>query len=284
MSAVATAPGSVRGANPSRDLNRLPHSSKLSLLNHTTLNQHVTEALSSSDSVAIADSLNQNGFAVIPTVVDASTVLDLTKALERLPETDAVRLKGKTPFGIRNLLEVVPVTRRLAESDTFVSLVRIVLGENAKLVSGLFFDKPPQANWKVAWHQDLTIAVEKRINLEGFGPWTTKAGVTHVQPPIAVLEGMLALQVHLDDCDTSNGALRVMSGSHKRGQLSQEAISECIKTETPVVCEVPRGGILLMKPLLLHSSCVSAKPFHRRVIHFEFSSSELPEELSWYEN
>lgn len=236
------------------------------------------------DSAAIVDSLKQNGFAVLPTVVDASTLLDLTKALERLPVTDAVRLKGKRPFGIRNLLEVVPLTRRLAESDALVSLARIVLGENAKLVRGLFFDKPPQANWKVAWHQDLTIAVEKRIDLEGFGPWTTKAGVTHVQPPIAVLERMLALRVHLDDCDIWNGALRVMSGSHKRGRLSQETISDCIKTEMPMVCEVPRGGVLLMKPLLLHSSSVSARPFHRRVIHFEFSSSELPEGMSWYEH
>ncbi len=236
------------------------------------------------DAAAIANSLEQNGFAVLPAVVDASTLLNLTRALEQLPVTDAVRLKNKRPFGIRNLLEVVPLTRRLAESDALVSLARTVLGQNAKLVSGLFFDKPPQANWKVAWHQDLSIAVEKRIDLGGFGPWTTKAGVTHVQPPVAVLERMLALRVHLDDCNTWNGALRVMSGSHKRGRLSQEAISYCIRTKVPVVCEVPRGGVLLMKPLLLHSSSASSSPFHRRVIHFEFSSSELPGGLSWYEH
>jgi len=236
------------------------------------------------DSAAIVDSVKQNGFAVLPTVMNPSTLLDLTRALERLPATDAVRLKGKRPFGIRNLLEVVPLTRRLAESEALMSLARIVLGENAKLVRGLFFDKPPQANWKVTWHQDLTIAVEKRMDMEGFGPWTTKAGVTHVQPPIAVLEGMLAIRVHLDDCDIWNGALRVILGSHKRGRLSHEAISDCIKTEVPAVCAVPRGGVLLMKPLLLHSSSVSAKPFHRRVIHFEFASSELPEGLRWYEH
>lgn len=236
------------------------------------------------DTAAIADSLKQNGFTVLPTVVDATTLLDLTRALERLPVTDAVRRKGKRPFGIRNLLEVVPISRGLAESDALQSLARLGLGKNAKLVRGLYFDKPPQANWNVGWHQDLTIAVEKRIDLKGFGPWTTKAGVTHVQPPIAVLEGMLALRVHLDDCDIWNGALRVMSGSHQRGRLSPEAISDCIKTDTPVVCEVPRGGVLLMKPLLLHSSGASERPFHRRVVHFEFSSTELPEGLSWYEH
>jgi hypothetical protein len=102
------------------------------------------------DSAVILDSLKQNGFAVLPTVVDASTLLDLTKALERLPKTDAVRLKGKRPYGIRNLLEVVPLTRHLAESEALRSLARLVLGENARLVRGLFFDKPAQANWKVA--------------------------------------------------------------------------------------------------------------------------------------
>lgn len=236
------------------------------------------------DTTAITDSLEQNGFAVLPTVVDASTLLDLTRALERPPVTDAVRLKNKSLFGIRNLLEVVPLTRRLAESDALLSLARIVLGENAKLVRGLFFDKPPQVNWKVTWHQDLTIAVVQRMDLEGFGPWTVKAGVTHVQPPVAVLERMLALRVHLDDCCIWNGALRVIPGSHKRGRLSQEAISDCIRKEMPVVCDVPKGGVLLMKPLLLHSSSVSATPFHRRVVHFEFSSSELPGGLSWYEH
>ena len=236
------------------------------------------------DSAAIVDSLKQNGFAVVPKVVDASTLIALTEALERVPETNAVRRKGKRPFGIRNLLEVVPLTRLFANGDPLLSLARTALGENARLVRGLFFDKPPKANWKVAWHQDLTIAVEKRIDLHGFGPWTTKAGVTHVQPPIDVLEGMLALRVHLDDCGTLNGALRVMPGSHRHGRLSREAISECVKTETPTVCEVPRGGVLLMKPLLLHSSSLSSEPSHRRVIHFEFSSSKLPEGLSWREH
>jgi ectoine hydroxylase-related dioxygenase (phytanoyl-CoA dioxygenase family) len=235
-------------------------------------------------SAGIEESLKQNGFAILPGVVDAPTLLNLTNALERLPTTNAVRLKGGSLFGIRNLLEVVPLTRLLAESDPLLSLAHMVLGKNAKLVRGLFFDKPPQANWKVAWHQDLTIAVEKRINLEGFGPWTKKAGVTHVQPPTYVLEGMLALRIHLDDCDTRNGALMVISGSHKRGRLTQEAISVWTKTETPTVCEVPRGGVLLMKPLLLHSSSACDRPLHRRVIHFEFSSSGLPEGLSWYEH
>ena len=70
---------------------------------------------------------------------------------------------------------------------------------------GLYFDKLPEANWKVPWHQDLSIAVRARLDVEGFGPWTEKAGVLHAQAPAAVLERMLAVRVHLDDCGRENG-------------------------------------------------------------------------------
>lgn len=236
------------------------------------------------NSTYIVNALEQEGFAIVNHVVDASTVLDLIKAVERLPVTEALRLREKRPFAIRNLLEVVPLARRLGTSDALMSLARMALGKNAKLVRGLFFDKPPQANWKVVWHQDLTIAVEGKVDMEAFGPWTTKAGVTHVQPPASVLEGMIALRVHLDDSDASNGALKVIPGSHKHGRMSLEGIADLVGKAIPMVCAVPRGGVLLMRPLLLHSSSAGLRPFHRRVIHFEFSASQLPHGLEWYEH
>ncbi len=235
------------------------------------------------NSTDIVNALEQEGFAIVHRVVDASTIMDLIQAVERLPATEALRLREKRPFGIRNLLEVVPLARRLGNSDALMSLARMALGKNAKLVRGLFFDKPPQANWKVVWHQDLTIAVGGKVDMEAFGPWTTKAGVPHVQPPASVLEGMIALRVHLDDSDASNGALKVISGSHKYGRISLEGIADLVGKATPTVCAVPSGGILLMRPLLLHSSSAGSNPFHRRVIHFEFSASQLPQGLEWYE-
>jgi ectoine hydroxylase-related dioxygenase (phytanoyl-CoA dioxygenase family) len=236
-----------------------------------------------SDANVAAQIIEQTGFAILRGVVNEVILKDLTRAVERLPENEAVRLKGKRPFAIRNLLEIVPLTRQVAHGEPVTSLAKMVLGANLKLVRALFFDKLPEANWKVVWHQDLTIAVKKRMDLEGFGPWTTKAGVTHVQPPNHVLEKMLTVRVHLDDSHAENGALKVISGSHKRGRLCQAGVDEFVKTATATICEVPKGGVLLMRPLLLHASSVSRSPVHRRVLHFEFSSGKLPEGLQWYE-
>ncbi|HTE87683.1 MAG TPA: phytanoyl-CoA dioxygenase family protein, partial [Terriglobales bacterium] len=115
-----------------------------------------------------------------------------------------------------------------------------------------------------------------------FGPWSIKAGVPHVQPPPSVMAKMLAIRLHLDESHEGNGPLRVISGSHRAGFLSAEGIS--IWRERPsVVCAVPRGGAILMRPLLLHASSSSLKPEPRRVIHLEFAADDLPDGLQWHD-
>ncbi len=115
------------------------------------------------------------------------------------------------------ILRAIPEVRRLAGSPALLDLVEPVLGPGAFAVRGLLFDKTAAANWSVPWHQDLTIAVQDRVEAEGFGPWNVKAGILHVRPPIGVLEGMLTLRIHLDDCETGQGPLRVLPGSHLGG-------------------------------------------------------------------
>jgi ectoine hydroxylase-related dioxygenase (phytanoyl-CoA dioxygenase family) len=157
-----------------------------------------------------------------------------------------------------------------------------LLGQEARVVRGILFDKTPGANWKVPWHQDLTIAVKQKREAPGFGPWSIKAGIPHVQPPIEVLQRMVTLRLHLDECDADNGPLRVLPGTHRHGRLSSEAIAEqrCLASE--VLCTSPRGGALLMKPLLLHASSPCRSPRHRRVVHLEWSSDTLPHGLQWH--
>jgi ectoine hydroxylase-related dioxygenase (phytanoyl-CoA dioxygenase family) len=145
----------------------------------------------------------------------------------------------------------------------------------------LLFDKTPDANWKVAWHQDLTIAVRERIDVPGYGPWSVKGGVVHVQPPTAVLEQMLAVRVHVDACGPENGPLRVLPGSHREGRLSQSEVDLRVKEGEPVRCAIARGGVLAFRPLLLHSSSQAAEPARRRVVHFEFAAAELSGGLAW---
>jgi ectoine hydroxylase-related dioxygenase (phytanoyl-CoA dioxygenase family) len=130
------------------------------------------------------------------------------------------------------------------------------------------------------WHQDLTIAVRERRDVDGFGSWTVKAGVLHVQPPADIMSGILAIRLHLDESELDNGPLRVIAGSHLEGRLSAEQIGNW-KKENAVICTVPKGGALLMRPLLLHTSSACAIPKSRRVIHLEFAATDLPHGLEW---
>jgi ectoine hydroxylase-related dioxygenase (phytanoyl-CoA dioxygenase family) len=171
--------------------------------------------------------------------------------------------------------------RELARSQYVRSLVEPVIGAHLFVVRAIFFDKTPEANWKVAWHQDLSIAVRRRVEAEGFGAWSEKAGVVHVQPPAEILRDMLTVRLHLDASDETNGSLKVLPGSHLHGRLGADEIQRWRESAEPVVCHVPRGGALLMRPLLLHASSASTKPRHRRVIHLEFATRELPGGLEW---
>lgn len=159
-----------------------------------------------------------------------------------------------------------------------------MLGPDARLVRSILFNKRPEANWQVAWHQDLSIAVREHIETPGFGPWSVKEGAPHVQPPPWVLEQMLTLRLHLDAADAGNGALWVIPGSHRLGRLPASEASAHAANHSPALCAAEAGDALLMRPLLLHASRKSTSDRPRRVIHLEFAASELPAPLSWYES
>ncbi|HZS09794.1 MAG TPA: phytanoyl-CoA dioxygenase family protein [Blastocatellia bacterium] len=228
------------------------------------------------------EAIEQNGFAIIAGVITPETVTDLIRELASVHSGRAVIRRRQSNYGIRNLLAVVPAVRALAESAAIRSLVEPVLGKEAIVARGIFFDKTPETNWSVAWHQDLAVAVKKRIEVVGFGPWSVKAGVPHALAPADVLERMLAVRIHLDDTDETNGALRVFLGSHRFGRLNDEEVERWEHEGTSVTCAVSKGAVLAMRPLLLHSSHSSQRPAHRRVIHLEFASGELPAGLEWH--
>ena len=159
--------------------------------------------------------------------------------------------------------------------------MRELLGHKARPVRGILFDKTPQANWKVPWHQDLTIAVKERHERENFTAWSIKDGVPHVQPPLQVLAAMLTIRLHLDDC-FDNGPLRVLPATHREGRLDSAQIAHKRATIEPTICRAARGDALLMKPLLLHASSAGEKPTHRRVLHLEWANQDLPAPLQWF--
>lgn len=184
-------------------------------------------------------------------------------------------------YGLRTLLRRSAHVRKIGAA--LRTLVEPVLRSGPFPTRGLLFDKLPRANWLVGWHQDLTIAVRERIEMKGFGAWTIKEGVPHVQPPVDVLSEMLTLRLHLDRTEAENGALIVLPGTQTMGRLPDDWVVPADAEDRAVVCEAGAGDILAVRPLFLHTSRKSARPSHRRVIQIEYAASPLPPPLAWYE-
>lgn len=196
---------------------------------------------------------------------------------------EADRLIGASPQrgGFRHGLQHSEIFRKLATTPALLEPITAILGDGARAVKLTGFDKIPGANWKVPWHQDLTITVKARYNVPGFGPWTEKDGLPHVQPPVEVLQSIVALRLHLDDTTVDNGALRLLPGTHAFGKLNAEQIRHHIAATQEVSCPVSAGHAMLMSPLLLHASAPAIHPRHRRVLHLEFTKETLDDGLAW---
>lgn len=229
----------------------------------------------SAETDSLSRRLRDDGYALTPPTV-APDVLDaLASVLTPLLQAEGER------GGVRHLLDL-PSVQELARSHPVRIVAEAALGPGCFAVRGILFDKTPAANWKVVWHQDITIAVRERREVVGFGPWSEKDGVPHVQPPISLLERMVAVRVHLDDCGPENGPVRVIPRSHRVGRLSPDAVDAWKEGHDALDCVVPRGGILAFRPLTLHASSAATEPAHRRVVHLEFAADALPGGLTWY--
>lgn len=181
----------------------------------------------------------------------------------------------------RRGLFAVPTVSAWGWSARLLDLVRPHLSVEPVPVRAIFFDKSPGANWLVPWHQDLTLALRTRVELPGFGPWSMKDGIPHVQPPVELLDQMLTVRLQLDDADEANGALRMLPGTHRLGRLSAGRIQELRSGQPEFLCTASAGDVLLIRPLLLHASSRSTSPRHRRVLHIEYAGFTLPPELHW---
>ena len=224
---------------------------------------------------------DRDGFAVFEQVIPipqcGALAAELTSRFQSQQDTSRTRIGG-----VRNLLQSCKLVADVAVSAPIKSILGSALGVDAFPVRSIFFDKTPDSNWTVGWHQDVHVAVAEKIETPGFGPWTVKAGVPHVQPPVEFLNDIVTLRLHLDHCDQSNGALKVIPGSHA-DRILVDAEFDRWKQRTAVICEVPKGGVMLMRPLLLHASSPAVRPAHRRVLHIEYATKNLPNGLRWYE-
>lgn len=217
---------------------------------------------------------HSSGFQLFKDLYTPIEVLELTSFLEK-------QNLGKA-FGLRSVLRRYPKLANLVITPKLTSLIHQIRPKT-QVIRSIYFDKPPQANWIVNWHQDLTINLKEKKTLPEFKNWRVLPTRVVTQPPIEDLDTMFTLRIHLDDCTKQNGALRVIPRSHKAGILDvRNGLDH--RFSRVYVCEVPKGGVLLMRPLILHSSKRTENEARRRVIHIEFSDYELPHGLEWHEN
>ena len=228
------------------------------------------------------NSLEERGYVITPPLLNETAIADLLLALQ-IAEREQVRSSHETAYSLRNLFEAATAVRRLAAAHLLRSLVEPSLGADCFAVRALYFDKTPSANWKVPYHQDITVSIAERKETEGFSHWTHKDGVLHAYAPASVLENMLTVRLHLDACGRDNGALRVLPGTHRYERLNSAQVAEIRTRLAETVCEVDSGAALLMRPLLLHASSAAESPEHRRVIHIEYANAPLPDGLEWRE-
>jgi ectoine hydroxylase-related dioxygenase (phytanoyl-CoA dioxygenase family) len=212
-----------------------------------------------------AMSIEKEGFAIIPRVLEGDHITSLLKSLSlsTLPRSRA---------GVRHMLRHEAVSS-LAHEPPLLKIARAVLGPEAFPFRATLFDKSPAANWLVAWHQDKSLPLRARQDFDGWGPWSVKEGVIYAQAPARVLAQVLALRVHLDDSTNQNGPLRVLPRTHTLGVLSDDEIQKLGVETVPINCMVSRGGVLAMKPLIVHSSSKLQVEASRRVLHIEYAAS-----------
>lgn len=205
-----------------------------------------------------------DGFAIVPGVLGGREVDAIACDLgsETLQRSRA---------GARHLLSI-PAVAALAKNPRLMQLAKSVLGCEPLPFGATLFDKSPDANWLVVWHQDTALPLVERREVAGWGPWSKKAGVDYAHAPAAALSRIVALRLHLDDSTEHNGPLRVLPGTHKLGVLSDAQIHDVARRIDPVTCTVERGGVVAMRPLLVHASSKATVTASRRVLHFEYAA------------
>jgi len=222
-----------------------------------------------------------DGFTTIDDIYTTDEVEKILLQISQATTDKETFRKSNGLFAIRQFFKEVPATVDTVFNDRLKPVLTQVLGDKYFVVKSIYFDKPQTSNWYVSYHQDLTISVDKKLELNGFEFWTTKHNQFAVQPPLDILKSVVTVRIHLDETDENNGALKVVPTSHLKGIYRPETIDWTVEQE--VNCSVPKGGIMLMKPLLLHSSGRTTNNRQRRVIHIEFSNQELPAALNWAE-
>jgi ectoine hydroxylase-related dioxygenase (phytanoyl-CoA dioxygenase family) len=171
-----------------------------------------------------------------------------------------------------------PEVAALANEPALLVIARGAVGAGAVPFRATLFDKSAAANWRVGWHQDTALPLRSRHALPGWGSWSEKEGVVYAHAPASALEVIVAIRVHLDASTSENGPLRVLPGTHALGVLAEEDVGRLAAATPAVECVVQSGGLVVMRPLILHASSKARSGQRRRVIHIEYAASLVLED------
>ena len=201
---------------------------------------------------------------------EAETIALLDLLANQPSDQAGVRL-----FGVSGLAEYLC-------SDRVIGALASSLGGAAtRPVRAILFDKTETANWSLGWHQDRIIAVQEKVEVEGFGPWTRKQGALHVAPPFDLLRQMITVRVHLDPVPATNAPLLIAPGSHRLGRISEADVPAVVAQCGVVTCCTEAGDVWLYATPILHASERASAPARRRVLQVDYAAFELPGGLRW---
>jgi ectoine hydroxylase-related dioxygenase (phytanoyl-CoA dioxygenase family) len=221
------------------------------------------------------------------------SILTAMPLAEQLREHGWVRVDARLPSGLRARIRDSLFTagragsRCLLDQAPAVEAARLIrsrlvnqglLTTAAVAIQAITFDKNATTNWKVSWHQDLMFPFAKKVSSPGYLVPSVKDGIHFARPPACVLEELLAVRLHLDDCGPENGPLRVSPGTHRLGILPAAVVADHVRDHGQSTCLAGDGEAVLMRPLLLHASSQATRPGHRRVLHIVYhSGAAIPE-------
>lgn len=197
-----------------------------------------------------------------------SVIAELMEALCRWPDGRA---------GVRNSGDPA-VARLTGPNGDIRRAISSIVGERARPVRAVLFDK---ADWALGWHQDRTIAVRARVDAVGFGPWSIKQGIVHVEPSFAVIAAMHTLRIHIDPVDDENAPLLIAAGSHKIGRVPAARAAELAAGFPLHACLADAGDGWIYHTPILHASDAARPGRQRRVLQVDYTLQDLPAGLEW---
>jgi hypothetical protein len=203
-------------------------------------------------------------------------------ATDIISELDALMSRERQGLAGVRLAGKPELAKLLGQSMAVGARARSLLGPDSRPVRAVLFDKSDTGNWALGWHQDRTIAVKARADTAGFGPWSVKQGIQHVEPPFAVIESMVTVRIHLDPVDPQNAPLLIARGSHLHGRIPVDKVEEVVAAADVQACLAASGDVWLYRTPILHASARAAVPGRRRrVLQVDYAARDLPAGLEW---